>query len=398
MRGGVRKRGNAWYYYFELGTVKGKRKRHERRAVGATTKSEAQTILRKAISDYEDTGTLFEPSKTSVADYMEFWLEEYVELNLAYNTWSNYKMVIETHINPAIGNMRLSSLAPEVLQRFINDKHREGFARKTLTIFHSVLNNAFRQAVYPYKLIRENPMQYIKLPREERKKITKGDLKIITLQQVQDILDFIGKDNTFYIPFQIGFHTGLRRGEVSALEWNNIDLVEGTLEVDQAITRKEDEWVVGPPKNSSSYRTIQIGSTLIKVLKDHKLQQKKNTLKYGEFYLKNELRYKPTKHEEFIKEGNFVCTKENGELVSPYSLKWSCSNIQKKLGINFGFHSLRHTHATLLLERGAPIKDVQHRLGHARASITIDTYLHLTEKMQNQTIDIFENISNQIDH
>lgn len=398
MRGGVRKRGNAWYYYFELGTVGGKRKRHERRAVGATTKGEAQTILRKAISDYEDSGTLFEPSKTSVADYMEFWLEEYVELNLAYNTWDNYKMVIETHINPAIGNMQLSSIAPETLQKFINDKHRDGFARRTLTIFHSVLNNAFRQAVYPYKLIRENPMQYVKLPREERKKKTKSDLKIITLDQVQEILDFIGKVNTFYIPFQIGFHTGLRRGEVSGLEWDRIDLNRGTLEVDQAITRNDGEWVVGPPKNNSSYRTIQIGTTLISILKDHKLQQKKNRLRYGEHYRKNALKYKPSKHEEFIKEGNFVCTKENGEFVSPNSIKWSCSNIQGKLGIGFGFHSLRHTHATLLLERGAPIKDVQHRLGHARASITIDTYLHLTEKMQNQTIDIFENISNEIDH
>lgn len=398
MRGGVRKRGNAWYYYFELGTVSGKRKRHERRAVGATTKSEAQTILRKAISDYEDTGVLFEPSKTSVADYMEFWLEEYVALNLAYNTWDNYRMVIETHINPALGNMRLSSLAPETLQKFINDKHRDGFARKTLTIFHSVLNNAFRQAVYPYKLIRENPMQYVKLPREERRKQSKGDLKIITLDQVQTILDFIGKENTFYLPFQIGFHTGMRRGEVAALEWDKVNLKEGTIEIDQAMTRKESEWVIGPPKNNSSYRTIQIGSTLIDILKEHKLEQKKNKMRYGEFYIKNELRYKISKHEEVMKEGNFVCTKENGEVTTSNSLKWSCTNIQNKLNISFGFHSLRHTHATLLLERGAPIKDVQHRLGHARASITIDTYLHLTEKMQDQTIDIFENISSEIDH
>lgn len=398
MRGGVRKRGNAWYYYFELATVGGKRKRHERRATGATTKSEAQTILRKAITDYEESGILFEPSKISVADYMEFWLEEYVDLNLSHSTLDNYKSVVENHINPAIGSMRLSSIAPEVLQKFINDKHRDGFARKTLTIFHSVLNNAFRQAVYPYKLIRENPMQYVKLPKEERKKQSKSDLKIVTIDQVQTILNFLGKDNTFYIPFQIGFHTGLRRGEVCALEWDKIDLDAGTIEVDQAITRKGKEWIIGPPKNNSSYRVIKIGSTLIEILKEHKLKQKKNKLKYGEHYIKNTLKYKPSKHEEVIKDGDFVCTKENGEFVSPYSIKWSCDNIRNKIGIDIGFHSLRHTHATLLLERGAPIKDVQKRLGHARASITIDTYLHLTEKMQDQTIDIFENISSEINN
>ncbi len=398
MEGGVRKRGNKWYYYFDLGTVNGKRKKIERVATGATKKSEALRVLRKAINEYENTGTVFEPTKTSVADYFQFWLKEYVELNLSYNTWDNYRMVIEAHINPAIGNMRLSSVSPETLQIFINNKHRDGFARKTLTIFHSVLNNAFRQAVYPYKLIKENPMQYVKLPREERRKITKNDLKVITLSQVQDILNFIGKDNTFYIPFQIGFHTGLRRGEVAALEWDKIDLDEGTLEVDQAMTRKEKEWVIGPPKNNSSYRTIKIGATLINILKEHKTQQKKNKLRYGEHYVKNVLKYKPSKHEEYMKEGNFVCTKENGAVTTTHSLKWSCSNIQEKLGIAFGFHSLRHTHATLLLENDAPIKDVQKKLGHARASITIDTYLHLTEKMQNKTTDIFESISSEIDH
>lgn len=381
MEGGVRKRGNSWYYYFDLGTVDGQRKKFERVATGATKKSEALRILRNAITEYENSGTIFEPSKTSVSDYMKFWLREYVELNLAYNTWDNYRMVIETHINPAIGNMRLSSISPEVLQKFINDKHRAKFARKTLTIFHSVLNNSLRQAVYPYKLIKENPMQYVKLPRMERKKVTKDDLKVITLGQVQTILDFLGKDNTFYIPFLIGFHTGMRRGEVCALMWDKVDLVEGTIEVDKAMTRKKKDWVLGPPKNNSSFRTFQIGASLVNLLKKHKLQQKKNKLKYGKFY----------------QDSNYVCTKENGEFVSPYSVKYSCENIQKKLSIGFGFHSLRHTHATLLLERGAPIKDVQHRLGHARASITIDTYLHLTEKMQNQTMDIFEGITSELD-
>ncbi|HLS61505.1 MAG TPA: site-specific integrase [Virgibacillus sp.] len=381
MKGGVRKRYGSWYYYFDLGTVEGVRKKHERKAEGAETRSEALRILRKAITEYENTGRVFEPSKTSVHDYLDFWLKEYVEINLSPNTWSNYKSVIDNHIKPEIGSMRIRSVSPELLQKFINGKHREGFARKSLTIFHSVLNNALRQAVHPYKLIEDNPMQYVSVPRVERKKATKEDLKILTLPTIQKITNFLDESNTFYIPFHIGFGTGMRVSEVCGLMWEMVDLDKGTIEVNKAmVTDKEGQWYLGPPKNVSSYRKFKIGGSLIAILRKHKTWQNKNKLKYGEHYT----------------DSDFVCTKENGEYTSPGSIKWSGRNLRDKLDIEFNFHSLRHTHATLLLERGAVIKDIQKKLGHARASITIDTYSHLTEKMQDETVDIFEGITNEL--
>lgn len=381
MEGGVRKRGNSWYYYFDLAKVDGERNKHERKAVGATTKGEALTILRKAMTEYENSGTLFEPSNVSVSDYLDFWLEEYVKLNLSHNTWDNYKGVIKNHIKPVFGNMRLRSISPEVLQKFINDKFRDEFSRQTLTIFHSVLNNSLKQAVYPYKLIKENPMQYVRLPREERKKrVTKADKKILTLKELKTIMEYIDENNTFYIPMHLGFNTGMRVSEVCGLKWDMVDLHEGTIEVDKAMVYKEKEWVLGPPKSNAAYRKFKIGDTLINILESHKFQQKKNKLKYGEHYHKSD----------------FVCTKENGEPTTPSSVKWSCSNIKSKLGIDINFHSFRHTHATLLMEHGADIKDIQKKLGHARSSITIDTYSHLTENMQNKTVDIFEGITNEL--
>ena len=380
MSGHIRKRGNKWYYSFEVASLDGNRRRIER--VGGNTKKEAEHALRKSLSDYEETGRVFEPSKASLADYMIFWLEEYVALNLSKNTYDNYKTTIDLHILPLLGNKRLSSLTPETLQKFINQKHRDGYARSTISIQHSILSNSLNQAVYPYKLIRDNPMQYVVIPRKKREKTTRKDLKVLSLEEIQEIIDFIGKVNSFYIPFMIGFYTGMRRGEVCGLKWDKVDLEKGTIEVDKAMSHKDDEgnWVLGPPKNNSSYRKFFMGDTLTQILKEHKLQQKKNKLRYGNHY----------------KESNFVCTKENGEFVSPYSIKWSCSNIKNKLGIDMGFHSLRHTHATLLLERGAPIKDIQKKLGHARASITIDTYSHLTEKMQDETLDILNNLSSKL--
>lgn len=373
MKGGVRKRGNKWYYYFDLGYIDGKRKKVER-VTNAETKSEAEQILRRAISDYEFNGIFFEPSKTSLVDYLDYWVKEYVELNLKYNTVENYKRVIKLHIKPELGMIKLRNLTPELCQKLINKKFKQNYAKKTLTIIYSVLKSALDYAVYPYKLIRENPMVYVKMPRYEAKKTTKADLKILDLDSIRKINDFLDESNSFYIPYHIGLNTGMRVSEVCGLTWDYVDLKEGTITVERILINKNKEWVFGTPKTSSSYRTIDIGETLIKILKKHKTRQKQNKLYYGEFY----------------HQSNFVCTKENGQPVTPSSCKWSGKNLRNKLGIDFNFHSLRHTHATLLMEQGAKPKAVQERLGHARSAITIDTYSHLTTKVKKNTVDLFE--------
>lgn len=102
-------------------------------------------------------------------------------------------------------------------------------------------------------------------------------------------------------------------------------------------------------------------------------------LRYGKYYM----------------DSNFVCTKENGHPVTPNSVKYSCTRIQKQLGFPFNFHSLRHTHATMLLENGANIKEIQARLGHSRISTTMDTYSHVTHKMKQEIVDIFERMIHQ---
>ncbi len=373
MRGGVRKRYGSWYYYFDLGIVDGKRKKIERKT-DALTKKEAEQILRHKVAEYENSGVFFEPSQTTLQDYLSFWLTEYVELNLKYNTIENYRSVIKKHINPAIGKLKIKNLSPEICQKFINDKFRDGFSKQTLTIFHSILKSALNQAVHPYKLIRDNPMQYVKMPRYEAKKVTKNDLKILSVETIKKISNYLKEENSFYIPFHIGLNTGMRVSEVTALTWDNVDLDQGIITVEKILINKDRSWVFGTPKTQSSYRDIKIGSTLINILKEHKSRQKLRMLRYGEFYTRS----------------NFVCTKENGVNVTPASCKSSGRKLRDDLMIDFNFHSLRHTHATLLLESGAKPKDIQARLGHSRISITLDTYAHLTEKMKNETVDIFE--------
>ena len=388
MKGGVRKRGNTWYYYFDLGIVDGKRKKIERSAEGAHTKAEAEAVLRRKILEYENAGTIFKPSEMTLYDFLDFWQREYVQLKLKPNTQENYRFTIKNHINPHLGKYKIKSLTPHILQQFMNLKVREGLARQTLNIIRGILNKALKQAVYPYKYINENPMQYVELMLNKDRKPTKDDLKIQSKENLRLLNEHITEEHPFYLPFHIGLHCGLRVGELCGLEWKHVNFDEMTVEVEQQLTIKKidgkDHWVVSAPKSVSGYRTIPIGKTLMIILKKAKMKQKENKMKYGEFYLQD------TAHD-------FVCKKENGQHYTPSIIKYQTRElITKKLKIDFNYHSLRHTHATMLIESGQPIKTVQKRLGHSRASITEDRYVHLTQKMAREAADVFDSIARDL--
>jgi ATP-dependent helicase/nuclease subunit A len=375
MRGGVRKRGKKWYYYFDVGTVDGKRKKIER--VGGDTKAEALKKLREALAEFERAGTIIDESNISVADYFDYWFENYVKVNCKYHTQEYYKQIIEKHIKPNLGIYKLKSISPATLQEFINSKYINGYSKNSLKSFMGVLSKGLRMAVYPYQFIKENPMQYVQLPKIKEKQKDKKDLKIITIEEFNKIIERFPEGSSFYIPCQIAFHTGMRAGEVCALTWDCVDLKEKTVRVEKTLVNKgKGIWELASPKTESSYRTIAIGDTLVNILKKHKKSQIENKLRYGTYY----------------KDSNFVCTKENGELVTPNSLKYLSKVVNYELGIDFNFHSFRHTHATMLLEAGANIKDIQERLGHSRLSTTMDTYSHVTRKMKLDTVNIFESI------
>ncbi|MCC0656354.1 site-specific integrase [Clostridioides sp. ES-S-0123-01] len=373
MKGGIRKRGEKWYYYFDLGTINGKRKKIER--VGGKTKKEAEKALRDALSEFENEGQLFSDNEMSFSDFLDFWYKEYVLLNCKYGTQKNYEKIIKNHLKQDLGKYKLKNLNPAILQKFLNDKSKFGLSKNSINNFYGVLSGALKSAVYPFKFIKENPMQYVHMPKMQENK--KNDLKIISLKDFNKILERFPQGSSFYITLQIAFNTGMRGGEVTALQWDDIDLENKIIHVRHTLISKGKEgFELGTPKTESSYRKINIGDTLTKVLREHKKLQKEMKLKFGEWYINS----------------NFVCTKEMGEHVTTNSLKYLSRIVNYELGIDFNFHSLRHTHATMLLENGANIKDIQHRLGHAKISTTMDTYSHVTNNMRNQTVNIFESI------
>ena len=207
----------------------------------------------------------------------------------------------------------------------------------------------------------------------------------------------------------IGYFTGCRIGEVTSLTWDDVDLEKGTIDVNKILYKRNKNWYFGSTKTKSSVRTIKIGKTLIDALKQHKKWQMENRLKYGQHYIQqyeveemdgNEKLRMVYSLELSIDAGTAkpiytVCTKENGEMMTPDTFKYASRVINYNLGIPFNFHSLRHTHATRLIENGANIKDVQLRLGHANIETTLDTYTHATEKMAEQSVEIFEKVTKE---
>ncbi len=389
MAGSVRRRGDKWYYSFEAARIDGKRKRIER--VGGRTKKEAEIALRKALENYENCEQ-YQKTNISVSDYMDLWFDSYVLLNCRYNTQRSYRLIIDKHIKPSLGILKLISLTPSKLQDFINSKYLTGISKNHLTNITSLLSGSLKYAVHPMNFIKNNPMQYIKSPKYSNIKTTDKH-KIITNDNFNTIIKRFPEGSSFYVPLMIGYHIGCRIGEVMGLTWDDIDLDNNTININKIIYKKDTFWYFGEPKTKSSNRIINIGNTLKNVLRYHKRYTDIRRLEYGEYYIKqyninNKITTSPLNLKEPLL--NMVCVKNNGMLLTPDSFKYAARVINYELGIPFNFHSLRHTHATLLIEIGANIKDVQCRLGHNNIQTTLNTYTHNTETMSTQSVEIFE--------
>ena len=325
-----------------------------------------------------------------------------------------------------IGERKLKSIKPEHLQQFFDHlsfggKNPDGttqqpISRGYMRLFTAVMQNAFRFAVFPKRLIGFNPMQYVLLRGQkdevdlfsgnEEDAITVPTLSHETYKELMSYLQ--KKKNPAILPIQIAYYTGLRIGEVCGLTWQDIDLEDQYLTVRRSVRynyeRKKHE--VGTTKRKK-VRTVDFCDTLAVILKEAKMEQMKNRMKYGVLYRRNYYREVSEKDRIYYelytlsgeddipddyKEIDFVCLRDDGAIELPNTVALVCRTAKKKIpGLeDFHFHMLRHTYTSNMLSGGAAPKDVQEFLGHSDVSTTMNIYAHSSREAKRNSAKLLD--------
>lgn len=422
MKGGTRKRGSTWSYYFYMGTVAGKRRKKEKG--GFLTKKEAEAALAAALNEYNTAGMVFTPSDITVSDYLDLWFDQYVKISCKYNTQLYYIQIIEKHLKPRFGSYQLKALTTSAIQGYANDLKKHGFAKATLANIIFTFSAALNYAVEPLNYIQFNPVDRVKLPKYDQGEGRQEMHHFIAESDMNRILERFPESSPFYVPIMIGYYTGVRISECFGLTWDHVDFEKQVIVIDRQIVKRnfgdvrgslnkgrqkmdKSEWYFQTPKTASSNRVIRYGTKLQKVLKRAYQSKQEMRMQLGshftEYYLKPERDEKgnivfrlfgaPRDIPVNLDPADLICVRPDGTMISSDSFKFVCRVVRHELHIEFNYHSLRHTHATMLIQAGAPIKDVQTRLGHADIRTTINKYVHDTGAMQDETVEIFDRIT-----
>ena len=361
----IQKKGSTYFVVIDTprGASGGRRQKWIR---AGRTKREAEA-KRNELAYEQDRGTLVEPSKITLAEFLEHWLEAAARPTVEPKTFQVYEDIVRKKISPAIGHFKLSNLQPLHIQGYYSFELTEGGAKGTglsarsVLHHHRVLKRALGQAVR-WKMLPANPADGVDAPRPKR-----STARTLTREGVHELLSLL-QGTTLYMPTLIAAYTGMRRGEVLALKWEDVDLDRATISVRRSLEQTRDGVRFKEPKSQRGRRSIAISQRLVKELRQHRVEQRKERLYLGSAYENQGL----------------VVSKDLGAPWRPDSFSTQFHAVVKRAGIDINFHGLRHTHATFLLEEGMNAKVVSERLGHATVSLTLDTYSHVTPGMQDQ--------------
>ena len=405
------KHGTTYEYRFETASIGGQRKWISKG--GFLDENTARIEGVKALNEYNTCGQVVEPTKMSVADFLEHWLLNDCSATLNEITILNYRKKIKNLIVPYIGKYRISTIDRDKLQNLLITLHDNGYSDNTISAVKGIITKCFNYAYYSGYLMKM-PAINLKIPKNENTAIPKRQSPhvYLTKEQLSNIFDRFPLGHPSYIPLMIGLHCGLRLGEAFALTWNDIDLEQRKISVNKQIQwrqfkrtdeekknnngRNTDEcgcWYFSSTKYKSD-RILEMDNELYSLLSEEKERQKraKNYLedRFARYFVndKNEIT-----REKTGKEIRFVCIRDDGSYITPRTMQHTSRIIHYDLNIrDFDYHSLRHTHATVLLEKGAPLKYIQQRLGHKKIDITINVYQHLTDDLRQMGTDLLNGI------
>lgn len=392
-----------WSYRFETAYVDGQRKRVEKG--GFKTKKEAIAAGTLAIQEYENTGNVVKPTEMSVSDYFDLWMKEYVEINLKQTTMVNYRKKINNILKPALGQYKLRFLNAITIQNCINNCFEQGYSRNTLVGIKGILIGSLDYAADTLQLIKENPARRCRLPLTRATPKTtetrKHDRYVVPPEDMEKVFQRFPEGHPAHLPLMFGYRCGLRLGEAFAITFDNIDFEAGTLTIHKQVQMDEHTklWQLHPPKYDS-IRTIRLDDTFLEELKRAKKKRDALQAAYAELY---------TRH--YIDESNHITTqktdtewhpvniRDDGSYVQPRVMQHAFrvihgldSQTEIEMNFKFDFHSLRHTHATMLLAAGADPVDVKERLGHKNIETTLGIYTHNTDIQRERTVSLMNNL------
>ncbi len=359
MAGQIIKKGkNKWVVRVYMGENAGKRNYHNKTIHG--NRNDAQIYLNKVLRE-RDIRTFVEPSKQLLSEYLDSWAETILKARVRDRTYNDYKDRLKWYVKPAIGELELQQISPEVIQGLYNDMLKRGLSPRTIRYTHTILKNALQQAVKWSKLYR-NPCDLIDLPRQN-----KEEMKILTPDQAMKFMEAIVL-SPFKAYFSLLLTSGMRPGEALGLRWSDIDFEKKRVTVNRSLVRKRGGgYELQEPKTARSRRNIPLPSITINDLKDHKENQK------------------------VVKLQGFVFGDKHGEPVHDRTIFKNFKEVLKNAKLpDIRLYDLRHTCATLLLSAGENPKVVSERLGHASIILTLDTYSHVLPDMQEGAVEKLE--------
>jgi integrase len=304
-----------------------------------------QEVVREWLLDTRksiQTGVYIKDDKITLADFLDRYIEDVAIHTLKPKTIESYQYLIESHIKPEIGNLKLIQIRPDHLQTLYSRKLEAGLSKRTVQYIHAVIRRSLNFAV-KWGLIVRNPTDAVSAPRPPR-----IPPETLTVAEINTFLVVV-RNHQYFPIYCIAIGCGLREGEILGLRKQDVDLENEVLQVRQTVVSVHGKLSFGEPKSEASRRPVAMPDFVVDALREH-----------------------------FKKAEDLLFATRSGKPISPRNILRHFHASLAKAGLpRVKFHSLRHTFVSLLLAKNVPPKDVQVIAGHSTFGITVDLYGHI---------------------
>jgi len=373
----VRQRSDGrWEGRISLGWRDGRRLQ---RSYYGETQAEVLEKLDKAKHDHRQ-GISIAANPQTLGQYLQTWLAD-VRPTMKARTHERFEELIDLHIVPVLGRVRLEKLSPAHVQNLLTKKLGEGLSASTVVAIRNVLRNSLNRALR-WGMAARNVATLVDAPRIERPAV-----QVLSVEQARKFTETT-KGTRYEALYNVALAMGLRKGEICALNWRSIDLEAGRLTVTSSLQRIRDRHVtdgrktrleIVETKTPKSRRTVPLPQYAVRALRTHRVRQLEERLAAGSDWQDGGL--------------DLVFSNRTGGPIEPVTLHREYKRLLIRAGLpNIPFHNLRHSAASLMLAQGVPLKTIQEILGHSSIAVTSGFYAHLGEQLKREAADAMDRV------